>query len=502
MANRKRVHLLSAVNAGAISKAGSTYTIRDVCGAVDEIVMNGMLYPGDQLAAAAAGLNGKPAPAGHPKDSGGRFISAVNGEALLSNYIGSVCTNARHEGGRTLVDIVVNEKQAKASDAGAQLIERLDAALAGTNTEPIHVSTGLFCEVVNASGESGGKKYSRIATKIDYDHLAILLNERGAGTPEDGVGMFLNAAGEEEPVEAVVVNADTTKPDVGKASKSLRDAIELHERHMDGSEPTTGDDGDKSQKKLMRMMKAALAALGGSSKGGMGAMNAAAFPEDHRSSGWRAWLQRVLGNSSADISFDQITSGLYALMQDGCWIREVFDRYCVWTDKGGRMWKQDYSVSSSGSVAFSSEPVEVTRRVEYEEVTNHGRNSDTMKPQILAALNAAGIKTDGLSDDDLLAAYNSLIRRPVEDQLTAANSKLAEHEATARAAEEAEVTALATELAVNSTLTVDDLKKLGKARLVEIKAKAAPVKPGASGGSGDDRYAGYSLNSFIDAKQA
>jgi hypothetical protein len=35
------------------------------------------------------------------------------------------------------------------------------------------------------------KKYNRIATGIRYDHLAILLNERGAGTPDDGVGMWV-----------------------------------------------------------------------------------------------------------------------------------------------------------------------------------------------------------------------------------------------------------------------------------------------------------------------
>lgn len=497
---RKRVHLLSAVNAGSVSKAGGTYTIRGVCGAVDDLVMNGMLYPADQLAPAAPTLTGKPAPAGHPKNGAGQFISANSGEALLSAYQGAVCINGRHEGGRTLVDIVVNEAQAKANGSGARLVERLDAAIAGTNTEPIHVSTGLVCEAVNAGGESNGKKYSRIATNIAYDHLAILLDEKGAGTPEDGVGMFLNSEGYPEPVEQVSVNAASSKPDVGKAMKSLHDAIDLHEKHMDGTEPTTGAEGEKSQMKMMRMMKAALAALGGGASKGM-AMNVASFPEDRRSAGLMAWIKRLVGNGSAELSFDAITSGLYALMADGCWIREVFDRYAIWTDRDGRMWKQDYSVSSSGSVAFSSEPVEVMRRVEYEEITNTRKDHDPMKPQILAALNAAGIKTDGLSDDDLLAAYNSLLRKPVEDQLTAANSKIAEHEATARAAEEAEVATLATELAVNSTLTVDDLKKLGKARLVELKAKAAPVVTGNGGGKGNDAYAGYSLNSFIDAKQ-
>ena len=409
---RKRIHILSAVNAANVAKAGTTYTIRNVCGAVDDIVMHGMLYPADELAKSAPTLNGKPAPAGHPKNSAGQFISATNGEALLESYIGSVCTNARHEGGRTQVDIVVNEKQAKASDAGARLVERLDAAIAGTNTEPIHVSTGLLCEAINASGESRGKKYQRIATNISYDHLAILLDQRGAGTPEDGVGMFLNSQGQPEEVETASLSLD---------------------------------------------------------------------PEDRRSAGLVAWIRRLVGNGSTDVSFDQITSGLYALMAEGCWIREVFDRYCIWTDREGRMWKQDYSVGSDGSVAFSSEPVEVHRKVEYETVSNH-RKDDTLKPLILAALNSAGIKTDGLTDEQLLEAYNSLARKPVETQLSAAHAKIAEHEAAARAAEETEVAALATELAVNSSLTVDDLKKLGKARLVELKAKAAPVVTGNSGG--------------------
>ena len=77
----------------------------------------------------------------------------------------------------------------------------------------------------------------------------------------------------------------------------------------------------------------------------------------------------------------------------------MFDRYAVWTDRDGRMWKQDYSVGSDGSVAWSGTAVEVTRKVSYEDVTNH-RNleQDPVKPLILAALNAAGVSTEGLDD--------------------------------------------------------------------------------------------------------
>ena len=204
----KRVHILSVVNAGNVSKDGSTYTIRDVVGAIDDIVMNSRLYPADQLKAAAATLEGKPAPAGHPKNSAGQAISALNGEALASAWIGSYVRNARHEAGRTIADVVVNEAQARAHPDGAKLIERLDAAIAGNNAEPIHVSTGLMMDPIIANGESRGKKYSSIVTNIRYDHLAILLNETGAATPEQGVGMFLNSAGESEQVEEVIINTE------------------------------------------------------------------------------------------------------------------------------------------------------------------------------------------------------------------------------------------------------------------------------------------------------
>jgi hypothetical protein len=421
----KRIHILSAVNAANVSKSGSTYTVKDVCGAVDGIVMNSMLYPADELKAGVSSLEGKPAPAGHPKNAAGQHISALNGDALLTSYAGAICRNARHDGGRTLVDLVVNEAQAKAHPDGAKMVERLDAAINGTSTDPIHVSTGLICKSITANGESNGKKYSRIATEINYDHVAFLLHESGAGTPADGVGMFLNAQGEADEVETVTVNTD---------------------------------------------------------------------PEDKRSTGLKAWVNRLLGNGSQDVSFDQITSSLYALMPEGAWIRDVFDRYAIWTDKDGKHYRQDYAVGSDGSVAFSNEPVEVVRQVEYKPVTN-SEKVDTVKDKILAALNAAGISAEGKDDVQLLAAYNALITKPVDDKLNAANSKVAEFEANAAAARDAEVTTLAQALAVNSSLTVDDLKKLGLDRLKEIQANAktaAPVIAGNTSAKGGAEW--YDIN--------
>lgn len=432
--SKKRVHILTAVNAGAVSKTGGTYTIRDVCGAVDDIVMHRMLYPGDELARGAASLNNKPAPAGHPRNSEGNYISALNADALLNFYAGAVCRNARHEGGRTLVDIEVNEAQARAHPDGAKLVERLDAAITGANSDPIHVSTGLVCHPITANGESRGKKYDQIATAIDYDHLAILLNERGAGTPADGVGMWLNAEGKPQAVEVVELDAG---------------------------------------------------------------------PQDRRTEGLRGWLSKLLGNSG-DASFEAIAEALHKGLSDGAWLREVFHRYAVWTDRDGKLWKQDYTVSSDGSVAWSGTAEEVRLKREYEPISN--REDDAMRDSILAALNKAGVSVAGKTDDQLLADYQALQTAPLQAQLTAANSKVAEFEANAQAASKAELTAIATELAANSQhLKAADFEAMGLERCKELKATAAgtgaaPIAVGNAGGTGDDEFAGYSLNSHMEAK--
>lgn len=430
----RRVNILTTVNAANVSKSGGRYTVKDVVHAIDGIVLNQRLYTGDELVKSVAGLEGRPAPAGHPKDSKGRHISATNGEALGMAWIGAWCTNSRYEGGRAVCDIIINEAQAKALPAGAKVLERLDAAISGANTEPIGVSSGLLLQEVAANGESRGKKYRSIATNMQFDHLAILLDEKPAATPEEGVGMFLNAAGAEEPIESATLDLS---------------------------------------------------------------------PEDKRFTGLRGWIRKLLGNTS-DLSFDQITDGLRALIPEDAWPREVFDRYFVWADyKTDKLYRQDYSIASDGSLALTSEPVEVRREVTYEPVSNQQERADAVKDKILAALNAAGIKTEGQDDTQLLTAYNALVVKPVQDGLTAANSKIAGFEAERTAAQNAERDALATELAVNSSLTVDDLKLLPLERLKALKttAKAAPIAVGGAGTPVVNEFAGYDLNNPEGAKQ-
>ncbi|MBP9148697.1 MAG: hypothetical protein KBG00_07930 [Rhodoferax sp.] len=218
-------------------------------------------------------------------------------------------------------------------------------------------------------------------------------------------------------------------------------------------------------------------------------------PEDKRYNGLTGWIRKLLGNS--EMSFDQISEGLRNLLPQDAYPREVFTRYFIWADyKTDKLYSQDYSIGSDGSLAFTSQPIEVTRKVEYEPIPNHEKE-DYVKTHILAALNTAGIAVAGLDDTQLLAAYNALQAKPSQDALVAANSKLAQIELAANAAADAELTTLATSLAVNTSLTAADFKAMGLARCKELAAsgKAAPVVVGNTGKPADE-FAGYSLNAL------
>jgi hypothetical protein len=62
-----------------------------------------------------------------------------------------------------------------------------------------------------------------------------------------------------------------TRPDQNKARQYLAEAIALHEKHMDGTEPTTGPAGEASQAEMMRLMQQAYEALTGEAAPGHGA---------------------------------------------------------------------------------------------------------------------------------------------------------------------------------------------------------------------------------------
>lgn len=204
---RNRVNVLTVVNSASNITTETIdgkphIVVRSITPVVDDIVMNRKLYPAAEIEKAYNTLERNPMPLGHPKVDG-KHVSARDVRAVNEYHVGAWLQNVSHEDGKVTGDMYVNRQYAESSEKGKRLINRLDEMLAGTNQDPIHISTGLLYSGIAANGESKGKKYNEIATNMMFDHVAVLLDEPGAGTPEEGVGIFVNAEGDEVEIEVV-----------------------------------------------------------------------------------------------------------------------------------------------------------------------------------------------------------------------------------------------------------------------------------------------------------
>ncbi|GLY59664.1 DUF2213 domain-containing protein [Pectobacterium carotovorum subsp. carotovorum] len=341
------IHVKSlAINASNIStttiNGQEHYVIRGAVPIVDDIVMNGGLYPAEEINNSYQTMERKLMPLGHPMVNG-KYVSANDPQAVNDYYAGAWAQNVSKASDKVVMDVYVNKTVADAKPDGKRLIQRLDDMISGNNADPIHVSTGLLLNKEKKAGESKGKKYSWVAHNMQFDHIAILLDEPGAGTPEEGVGMFVNADGQEADVEiASLIDA----------ANSMKDGL----------------------------------------------LNKAKFFLFHNS----------------DASFDEI----YQMLREAIRAPKGSDIYryvtSVWPDKfiyeeGPKLFQLKYLIAD-GVVTLVGEPVEVVRKpTEYEIKTNGEINP--MKQKMVAALNAAGVKTDGLTDDQVWDAYNQQMQK-------------------------------------------------------------------------------------------
>jgi hypothetical protein len=197
-----RVNVCTTVNAAKVRKEkrhGRDVVVVPSATLPDNIVMNGILYPAEEIEATYQALERTPAPLGHPKVNG-KHISARDPEGINVGYIGAHNENVRREGGRVLMDKVIDVEVANRTEGGKAVLAAIEAG------GPIHTSTGLFAKLTPVAN---AKDHQHVARGIRWDHDAILLNEPGAATPEQGVGMLVNSDGTQEDIE--VINSSLTE---------------------------------------------------------------------------------------------------------------------------------------------------------------------------------------------------------------------------------------------------------------------------------------------------
>lgn len=181
----------------------------------DDVVMNDILYPAAEIAKSFKSLERTPAPLGHPSVNG-KFLSARDPEGLNQGWIGAWNENVRQEKGRVLLDKVIDVAVANQSEGGKRVLAAIEAG------DPVHTSTGLLSFLDAANGDVD---YKFTARDIEFDHDAILLDEEGAATPEQGVGMMVNSAGKEIQVVNSVFQEEADR-ELGWAVESAVRAIE------------------------------------------------------------------------------------------------------------------------------------------------------------------------------------------------------------------------------------------------------------------------------------
>ncbi|MBL7388945.1 hypothetical protein KX927_05505 [Escherichia coli] len=156
------------------------------------VVMNGGLYTQEQIDAHYKGLEGTLAPLGHPQVNG-QFVSAFSPEGINAGHIGAWNRNVKKSGNRIYLEKWVDVARASESEGGKELLERIAAIERGEDVPPIHTSVAAFLDQLEPNDQQRATGAEWVADIHGMDHDAILLHEVGAATPEQGVGLMVNA---------------------------------------------------------------------------------------------------------------------------------------------------------------------------------------------------------------------------------------------------------------------------------------------------------------------
>ena len=450
---KKTMHV-GIVNQKSLS--ADYYVIENVCHMVRNSVMNGILYTAvnfDELSAELMKSNARiPAPLSHPSDENGGFVDANDPITFPAHNIGGFDTDWRVNGDKLVsntyipVDSIDNPKE-----DNQWLSDRIN------NKQPIDRSTGLYLNYEDETGiGKDGEPYSAKTTVIyELNHSAILNPdiEPGAKNNGESVGMFTNSKGTEIEIEDVELINNTSSPamnlplanadsqwDATKSEQDIRmytesldsptsnyrkfflsfniDAVDSFESYylpfavIDGGVPHANktalenakakiDGMDISEADKLSANKTIDAYLSKFDEGT--ASNTSLFKKITNK------IKSLFTNESShgdvfELLYKKLNENITENGQDN-WPRDVFSNYFIYSGVSGKLFKQEYEITES-VVQFNGMPQEVVSITEYKIINQNGDR--IMRDKIKAALIAANVKTDGLDDDALFAAYNSL----------------------------------------------------------------------------------------------
>ncbi|MGB1253309.1 MAG: hypothetical protein ACPG8W_22040 [Candidatus Promineifilaceae bacterium] len=142
-------------------------------------VMNGRYFPSQTWAAGVETFNGRCLVKRHPLDMAGDGRTANTVDVPKFGFI----YNALNTSPLPTADLYFDEELCTND---AEMAKVLSKARAG---EPVEISTGMYSQLVANSGVHNGEPYSHVAVAFEADHIAVLPDEIGACSANDGCGI-------------------------------------------------------------------------------------------------------------------------------------------------------------------------------------------------------------------------------------------------------------------------------------------------------------------------
>jgi len=157
---------------------------------VREQVLNGEFLPADEIQKSVEGWNGRPLTVLHPVDDNGNPVTANSPEAVARFQVGRIFNVSYDPDSTKLKCEIFFDISKKDKSPGAKA-----AYDAISNGEPLEVSTGYFVNETTKVfvGEGADDEQEMTAQhQLMPDHFALLPNDIGACSWEDGAGVRNN----------------------------------------------------------------------------------------------------------------------------------------------------------------------------------------------------------------------------------------------------------------------------------------------------------------------
>lgn len=261
--NSKRIMMQckTAVNKDAVKRVnidGVEHIIVSSFTLPDDIVMNGVLYPAEEIEKGFSSLEMTFAPVEHPKIDGD-YVSAFDPRAVSAFHVGAYNANVRREDGRVHIDKYINVSDAMRTEKGKRLLDRIEELETSKSPRPIHTSVGVYLSIEHTDDikeNKDGLEYSSIGRDFVFDHDAILLDSQGAAQPNQGVGVAVNKEGDEIEIDRFSLSKESEEVEVDEASDDNADddgALESERNKINNQQ----NEGEKMKELILNALKKA-----------------------------------------------------------------------------------------------------------------------------------------------------------------------------------------------------------------------------------------------------